>query len=224
MSAQVSGPDLRDLRKRYLAAQLRGDRREALRIVICDGLERGASVSELSDHVVGEAQREVGELWQRNELSIADEHMATAISNLVLAQLYEHAAAPPRNGKKVLVACVEGELHELPARLVADALDLAGFSVRYLGASVPTDSLVEMIAAYQPDLVALSTTMTFHITALREAVQRVREATGGRIPLAVGGGACAWSTRLGVELGIDVTADNARGLVDAARRHLGVSS
>lgn len=224
MSAHVSGPDLRDLRKRYLAAQLRGDRREALRIVISDGLERGASVSELSDDVVGEAQREIGTLWQRNELSIADEHMATAISNLVLAQLYEHAAAPPRNGKKVLVACVEGELHELPARLVADALDLAGFSVRYLGASVPTDSLLEMIAAYEPDLVALSTTMAFHITALREAVKRIREATGGHVAIAVGGGACAWSSGLGEELRVDVTSDSARGLVEAAKRHLGVES
>jgi len=70
MTARASRPDLEDLRARYLAAQLSGDRREAMRIVIVDGLERGVSVRELSDDVVGGAQREIGALWQRNELSI----------------------------------------------------------------------------------------------------------------------------------------------------------
>lgn len=224
MTAQRSRPDLEDLRARYLAAQLSGDRHEAMRLVIADGLERGVSVRELSEDVVGAAQREIGVLWQRNELSIADEHMATAISNLVLARLYERAAQAPRNGKKILVACVEGELHELPARLVADALDLAGFSVRYLGASVPTDSLVDMILTYRPDLVALSTTMSFHITALRTVVTRIREATEGRVAVAIGGSACAWSPELGRELGVELTASSARELVEAARRHFGVAT
>ncbi len=224
MSAAPSRPDLADLRARYLAAQLSGDRREALRVVIREGLERGVSVRDLSDEVIGEAQREIGARWQRNEITIADEHMATAISNLVLAQLYERAAPAARNGKKILVACVEGELHELPARVVADALDLAGFSVRYLGASVPADSLLEMIETHRPDLVALSTTMTFHITALRAVVQRIRETPDGRLPIAVGGAACAWSPRLGEELGVDIVANDAPGLVEAAKRHFGVDS
>ena len=224
MSASASRPDLDDLRARYLVAQLAGDQREALRIVIADGLERGASVRELSAEVIGEAQREIGVRWQRNELSIADEHMATAISHLGPAGLYAHADAPRRIGTKILVACVEGELHELPARLVADALDLAGFSVRYLGANVPTDSLLEMIATYRPDLVALSTTMSFHITALRSVVKRIREVAGERIPLAIGGAACAWSPGLGAELGVDITAPDARGLVEAAKRQFGVDA
>ncbi len=215
--------ELTDLRTRYLAAQLRGDRREALRVVLADGLDNGATITELAHDVIGEAQREIGVMWQRNELSIADEHMATAISNLVLAQLYERSAAEPRNGKKVLVACVEGELHELPARLVADALDLGGFSVRYLGASVPTDSLLDMVASHRPHLVALSTTMTFHVGALRSAVARVREATGGRLPLALGGAACSWMPQLAADLGIEVTAPSARALVTAARQHFGLT-
>ena len=51
--------------------------------------------------------------------------MATAISQLALAHLYQHAPVVRPHGKKVMVACVEGELHDFPARMVTDALHLA---------------------------------------------------------------------------------------------------
>ena len=176
--APRSTVDLAGLRERYLAAQLRGDRREAVKVVVDEGLTNGATSLELQEQVIQAAQREIGRLWQENVISIAQEHMATAISNLTLAQLFERATHAPRNGKRVLVACVEGEQHEFPARLVADALDLAGFDVRFVGANVPTDSLLEMIAFDKPDLVALSATMSFHGPSMRAAVAR----TASRLP------------------------------------------
>lgn len=214
---------IEDLRGRYLTAQLRGDRREALRIVLEDGLQQGFEASELSDGVVREAQREIGRLWQRNLIGIADEHMATAISHLVLAQLYQRAQHSPRNGKRVLVACVEGERHELPARLVADALDTAGFDVRFLGADVPTDHLVRMVEEDPPDLLALSATMSFHGSAVREAVRRLRQVRPA-MPIAIGGGACEWAPGLADDVNADMTASSANDLVDSAKRLLGVAA
>jgi methanogenic corrinoid protein MtbC1 len=211
--------DLSAIRERYLAAQLRGDRREALKIVVDEGLASGATVLELQEQVIQGAQREIGRLWQENVLSIAQEHMATAISNLALAQLFERATPAPRNGKRILVACVEGEQHEFPARLVADALDLAGFGVRFIGANVPSDSLLEMIAFDQPDLVALSATMSFHGPAMRSVVARIRHAHP-RMPIAVGGGACIWLQ--GIALDADASARTASELVEVARRILQV--
>jgi methanogenic corrinoid protein MtbC1 len=213
---------LEALRARFIDAQLRGDRREALRVVE-DGLACGASVTDLHEQVLEAAQREIGRLWQENLVTVAQEHMATAIANLVLTQLFERAQPAQRNDKRILVACVEGELHEFPARLVADALDLAGFSVRYLGANVPTDSLLAMIAANKPDMVALSATMSFHSTALREAVTRIRAEHGPSLPIAVGGAALAWAAGLAEDLGVEVTGATASDLVVAATRVLGVA-
>lgn len=214
--------DFSELKTRYLTAQLAGNRREALRLVIDEGLERGASVLDVQLKVIQEAQREIGRLWQENVISIAQEHMATAISTMALSHLYDYAARSPSNGKKVVVACVEGELHDFPARLVADALDLAGFDVRYLGASVPTDSLLPLLAQEKPDLLALSVTMTFNVPALRTAVERVRAETRGALPIALGGGACQWVKGIAQELGADVTGYDASELVAAASRLLGV--
>jgi MerR family transcriptional regulator, light-induced transcriptional regulator len=215
--------DLPALRRRYLAAQLAGNRREALRLVIDEGIARGASVLDVQLGVIQEAQREIGRLWQENSISIAQEHMATAISSMTLAHLFDRAPRAPSNGKLVMVGCVEGELHDFPARLVADSLDLAGFDVRYLGASVPTDSLLQMLAADPPDLLALSTTMTFNVPALRRALERVRAQTGGKLPIVVGGGACSWVKNAAEELAADGTACDAAETVRVISRLLGVA-
>jgi methanogenic corrinoid protein MtbC1 len=213
---------LSQVRARYLSAQLKGNRREALRLVIEEGVARGATAIEVQQHVIQEAQREIGRLWQENQISIAEEHMATAISHMALAHLYDHAPRAAANGKRVVVSCVEGELHDFPARLVADALDLAGFDVRYLGANVPTASLVDLLCREPPDLLALSVTMGFNAPGLRAAVQQVRAWAPVHCPIISGGAACAWIKGLAQELRVAGTAENALDAVRLAQRLLGV--
>jgi methanogenic corrinoid protein MtbC1 len=214
--------DLVQLRTDYLAAVLRGERRAALKHIVDGGLGKGASIAGLQFEVVQEAQREIGRLWQENAISIAEEHQATAISQVVLAHLYDLAPQARPNERRVLVACVEGELHEFPARLAADALDLAGFDTRYLGADVPTRSLVERVLAESPDLLALSVTMPFNVPSLQRAVSAVREAKKS-LPIAVGGGACV-TDRVASSVAADLTARSAPLLVERARQLLGVSA
>ena len=209
------------LRERYLRAQLVGDRREAVRLVIDEGLGGGASVGDLHAQVIASAQQEIGRLWQRNLVSVAQEHVASAISQLALAALFERAAVAAALGKLVVVACVEGELHDLPARLASDALELAGFDVRFLGANVPLDHLLDLVRTERPALVGLSVTMSFHLPALRRAVEALRTVTAA--PILVGGHALGWSPSLGRELGVEVAGD-AAALVAAALRLTGVAA
>ncbi|MFT3698079.1 MAG: cobalamin-dependent protein [Kofleriaceae bacterium] len=193
--------DYTSLAKTFLAAQLAGDRREAMRVVVEDGVRRGAPVIELQTNVIQAAQHEIGLLWQRNQISIAQEHLATGIAQVVLARLFEYAVPAPRNGKRVMVVCVEGEHHEFPARLVADFLDTAGFTVKYYGADLPLDHLLVQIATDRPDALALSATMSFNIPALRKTVAEV-EAAHPELPIVVGGHALTWSPDLVTELGV----------------------
>lgn len=212
--------DFAELRRRFLDAQLSGDRRGALRLTLDACLEHGASILDVQLKIIQEAQRELGRLWQEDRINIAQEHMATAIAQLALAHLYQHADPIASSGQRVIVACVEGELHEFPARLVSDALDLAGFTVKHLGANVPTESLLSIIEAEQPDLLALSVTMSFNTPALRDAVAQVRRATQGRLPIIVGGHACRWGKGLPGELGVDGTAADAAEVVALAQQVL----
>jgi methanogenic corrinoid protein MtbC1 len=209
-----------ELAETYVNVQLRGDRRAALHFV--DRLvHEGHSVADIQQHVIAAAQRQIGRMWEESRIGVAQEHMATAISQLALAQLYRYAQPLPARGRKVVVACVEGELHEFPARLVADALDLAGYDTRFLGADVPTGSLLEVLEQESPNLLALSITMPFHGAALLRQVKSVRDHTGGLLPIAVGGLACAQLREITAEIRPEILASSAREMVEEANRLFG---
>jgi methanogenic corrinoid protein MtbC1 len=209
------------LTQRYLAAQLAGDRREALRLLVDEGLLRGVPLQDIHLKVIQSAQYEIGRLWQENRISVAQEHLATAISQLALSHLYRHLPRDPSNGKVVMLACVEGELHEVGARVASDFLEMAGFDVRFLGANVPTSHLVRMVREQTPDLLALSVTMTYHLPALRTALEQVR-AAAPKLPIAVGGLAFTWAPGLEKDLSVTFHGSDARALVASACRTLGV--
>ena len=209
---------LQDLTRRYLAAQLAADRREALRLVVDEGVKRGIQVPQLLLDVIRPAQQEIGRLWQSNQISIADEHVATAISQLALAQLYPHAERHAVTNRRILIACVEGELHDMGARMAADLLDLDGHDVIFLGASTPTDHLVSKVAAERPDLVVLSITMTFHVGALQDAVARLRAEVSPAPPIAAGGRALTWCPELRSSLALAAAGEDARTLIADVQR------
>ena len=217
----ADAPELENLMERYLAAQLAGDREEAVRLVLAEGLGRGFTAPEVHLHVIGRAQREIGRLWQDNRITVAQEHLATAISQVALTQVF---AAFPRGSRKpwrILVACVEGELHDMGARIAADFLDAAGYGVTLLGANVATETLLRVVDDERPDVVALTATMTFHLPALRDAVERLRSRFGTGLPLVVGGHAVAASPDLDGYLGARHAGGSARELVELVDRLVG---
>lgn len=204
--------NLSDLRDRYLQQQLRGDRRAALQFIET-ALSEGASVNDVRCRIVQAAQREIGRLWLEDQITIAQEHMATAISQLALAHLFHRDEFRQRVDRKVLVACVPGEQHEFPARLLADALEVAGYDVRFLGADVPLDSLQHSIEVERPDVVALSTTMLFHLPGLRETVSAVRAMKKQGMLIAIGGSLFESSPALSADIGADLVATDADGFI-----------
>ena len=210
--------DCETLSRRFLDAQLAADRPGALRVVLNDGVQRGISVERLVMDVIRPAQFQIGHLWQMNKISIADEHVATAISQFALAQLYPYAERQADTGKRIFVACVEGELHDMGARMAADLLDLDGHDVTYLGANVPTDHLIRKVADGAPDLVVLSISMTFHLAALSEAVRRLRDEVDPSPPIAAGGRALSWYPELQPRLKLAAFGDDARTLINDVQR------
>jgi methanogenic corrinoid protein MtbC1 len=210
------------LRERYLAALLRGDRREALDVVVEEGLANDVTVPNLYCKVIQPTLYEIGRLWEEGHLSVTREHLATTISRLALEQLSGLLASQQDNGKVALVACVQGEHHDLGAQMTADLFEMAGFRVRFLGANVPTASLLSAIRDDCPDVLALSVTMSANVAALRDVVGGLREAVGSRVVVAVGGQALAAAAVTPRDLGLDVLRGSASEAIAATCRRLGV--
>lgn len=209
--------ELQTLRDDYLRAQLEGDRAAALAVVHA-ALKGGLTVPRVQLEIVQIAQYEIGRLWETNAIGVSTEHQATAISQLALASLYDQLPREPSNGKRVLVSCVEGELHDMGSRIAADFLEMSGFAVRFLGASVPPDSLTQRALEFRPDLIALSATMSFHVKALREAISQIRASSLGAVPILVGGLAVTREFAHSQGLDIQGFGADAHELVAEARR------
>ena len=213
-----------DLRGRYLAAQLAGNPREALRLIVDEGIKRGLSARDIHLEVVAGAQREIGRLWECNRISVADEHQATAISQLVLSHLYPSLERSPPVGKTIVIACVEGEHHDMSARIASDMLECAGFDVLFLGANVPTRALVDKLRASEPDALALAVTMAFNLDAAREALPTIRAALPD-LPIFVGGEALsAANIDIGDLSDVFISRGTALDLIALAKQTLGVES
>ena len=62
-------------------------------------------------------------MWERDAITVADEHAATAVAERVLASLAARARADRRVSATVLLAPPEGETHVLGLRMLADVLE-----------------------------------------------------------------------------------------------------
>lgn len=179
---------LAPLAARYLAALRAADADLAIRTVLDDGLKAGLGVDELHLGVIEVAQREIGELWQRDEITVAEEHVATAISQLVVATLYRHLQRDRRNGHTVVVSCPAGEQHELGARIAADQLEAAGYRVLFTGANTPAGELAALTERTRPSAVVISAATALALDGVRGAVAALRGLPGARgLPVFVGG-------------------------------------
>jgi diguanylate cyclase (GGDEF)-like protein len=140
------------------------------------GLSEGLSVAGLYQRVIAPAMWRIGTLWEQGAISVADEHLATALTHQVMAGIYGPSLSHKVMPGRVLLAAVEGEQHALGLRMAADVIELMGYETIYLGADLPTADLLQVVTARAPDLVALAATMPDSATALDRAITGIQDA------------------------------------------------
>ena len=166
--------------------------------------------------LLAEVQRKVGELWQQNELTVADEHAATAVVDLALAAAcLEAERRPHAPGGTVVVACAEEEWHVMPARMFAEQLTAAGWDVVFLGASTPAEHLQRFVAAEPPAAVAVSCTVPLYLHGARRAIA-ASHAAG--VPVLAGGAAFGTAPNRAAAIGADAWASTLDGAVATLSR------
>jgi DNA-binding transcriptional MerR regulator len=149
---------------------------------IFDDLLATATVEALVTEVVLPYLHELGTRWEREEVSIAQEHFA---SNMLRGRLLGLARGWGRGiGPLALLACVPGERHDLGLLGFGLVLRSRGWRIAYIGADTPLATLDTTARALEPDLVVLTAVAVDlvqpHVTELRALARRYRLALGGR--------------------------------------------
>lgn len=140
------------------------------------------------DGVVAPLLRHLGDGWRAGELSVAHEHLASAVVRRVLGSLLS-AAAPPATAPVLVCATPAGQVHEFGALLTAVTASGAGWRVLYLGADLPAADIALAVRHAGADTVALSIVHPAADPQLQGELRRLRHLLGDGVRLLVGGGA-----------------------------------
>jgi excisionase family DNA binding protein len=144
-------PSADDFRRLILA----GDESEAGAALV-DAYLAHHSLDSIFETTVTQAMHQVGDLWLKGSVTVADEHLATRVVLTALQKLRGVMARPEPNGLSAICCGGEGDLHELAVHLVSLILESKGWKVINLGANTPLFSLQEMVSRQRPQLICIS--------------------------------------------------------------------
>jgi methanogenic corrinoid protein MtbC1 len=192
--------------RRQLAEALEGFDEPAGQAVL-DRLLGAATVEVVLGEVILPYLHELGERWERGEVSVAQEHFA---SNVVRGRMLALARGWGRGvGPVALLACLPGEHHDLGLIAFGLALRSHGWRIAFLGSDTPLDTLERTAEALEPDLVVVSATSGKRIAPV--AAQLKALARAHRVGLGGSAVAAPQARRLGVlELSGDAVAEAER--------------
>lgn len=205
------------LRREYLREILAGRRKPALELIM-DAYTGGYSIPGIYVDIFQEALYEVGRLWERNRITVADEHMGTAITQYVMSNLYQHLETSGERRGRLVMTGVQGELHQVGANMASDVLEADGWEVMFLGTNIPAEGVLESVRQHRADLFGVSSTMFFNIPKVIRLVEATRREFGDSVRILLGGGAFRGLEKLPDELAGCVVATNLRDAVELARR------
>lgn len=185
----------------FLAAILGGQRQAALTIVE-EALRAGQKHVDIYCDVFAASLHRVGKLWELNQISVAQEHMATSITQYAIAAIYPRLVPADVHRGSMVVTGVAGELHQIGANLVADTMEAKGWTVRFLGSNLPHSSVLSAIEESAADVLCISTTIVANLPSVASLVEVVRRKLDGRAPkIVVGGAAYRSATQFPGEIG-----------------------
>jgi methanogenic corrinoid protein MtbC1 len=201
----------------FLNALLNADHGEAL--AMAQEVRNAGDFKSFLIDVIQPSMYEIGRLWENNEISVAQEHLASSIVGRVMTQLYTSIVSVKPTKGRVLITAAPNEFHEIGAWMVSDLLELDGWQVLYLGANTPMDALIETLEDYKPQLLAISVAMPCNLDKVGKIISGIRgKKSLNATTLMVGGRVLRTVPDIWPEIGADATAADARVAVTVARR------
>lgn len=119
---------------------------------------------------------------------------------------------------KIVMATVEGDIHDIGKNIVRVVLENYGYQVIDLGRDVPVEAVVEAVLKENVSLVGLSALMTTTVSSMQRTIAALRE-SGHPCKIFVGGAVLTESYAM--EIGADYYAKDAKASVDIAKEVLG---
>jgi methanogenic corrinoid protein MtbC1 len=188
--------------------------RSLINLALSDGLPW----QDIYIHVFQPLLARMGAEWEQGLLTISEEHAAAQLVERMMGHIASLRVPAPNGRCQAVVACAQGEMHQIGPRMVSDMLAAEGWSCVFLGANVPNQALLDYVDRYRPAVVAVSAGTVERVPALRDLVRQFRERFPEDPPrLLLGGRLFDTQPETYAELGLEPVALSLDSLVKALR-------
>lgn len=151
---------------------LAGEEEKALQAV--QQYSQDHSQQDLYFHLLTPAMYRIGELWENNIISVADEHLATAVCDFVVSAVELNRDAVTGIKRKVMILGPEGEDHYIGMKMISSLFKENGWKVHYMGPNLPLEAAIESAMQWKPEVVALSAALVYRLPALKQYAEAFR--------------------------------------------------
>jgi len=183
--------------------------------VVSQVLTSGAEPADIHLEMLIPAMRSIGDRWATGEITVFDEHQATAVAGRLTARLGPRFRPRGESRGHIVVGLVSGDSHALTTAIIADLLRGRGFEVTDLGADTPAESFLELLspgAATPAIAAAISSTCAQHWPQVESTMALLRTHHPD-LPIALGGTGIESAARAH-QAGASFWAKDAEGLLD----------
>lgn len=212
-----------DILSKIIAALMDQDREETNSLVD-KALENGVTPMEVLNDGLAAGLQELGVLFAEEEVFLPELLLAAEITTDIMKRLQDKFEADDTKIEKrgtVLLATVEGDVHDIGKSLVGMIMNASGYNIIDAGKDVPNVKMIELVKEHKPDIVGLSSLLSTTMPAQQEFVEMAKEAgIRDQIKIIVGGAPVSrdWANKIGA----DGYAEDASGTVIEADMLLGL--
>jgi len=210
-----NGPQINEMQDKLKTAVLKGNRNGIVKITK-EALESGEKPAELLNQVLLPAINQVGEFFDQGKYFLP-QLIASAEAMKNSIEVLEPLLQTGGTGEEmpvVVIATVEGDIHDIGKNLVALMLKNHGFHVIDLGKDVPQAKILESAKEHHAEFIALSALMTTTMQRMREIVAAAKE-EGITAKIIIGG--AVFTQEYADEIGADGYSKDAADAVKLAK-------
>jgi methylmalonyl-CoA mutase cobalamin-binding domain/chain len=139
-----------------------------------------------------QAMELIGERYQKKEYFLAELMLSGDLFKEIMELIEPYLEEKKNEGNnkgKIILATIQGDIHDLGKNILASLLKLKGFEVYDLGVDVNPDIVVEKVKEIQPDFLGFSSLLTITFDPMKEVIDKLKKVgLRDKLKILVGGG------------------------------------
>lgn len=209
----------KDILGRLQDAVIKGDEDNIVNMVE-EALSKGYEPLEISNRGLVPGMDVVGQLFKTGKMFLPQVMLSAETMKRAFERIKKELKKQSTSAKKILMATVEGDIHDIGKNIVVTLLENNGFDVIDLGKNVSAEEIIEQAIKHKVDMIGLSALMTTTMTEMEHVIKAIKEKKLN-IPVAIGGAVV--TEEYAKEISADVYAKDAMAAVERIKNFFGMN-